>query len=536
MTAAEAVPAFIPARELPNGANFYSPVGMYEFQAEHVAEGYLRTNPGGDQGLVVVWDTGLGKTIYAMALAALLFEDGQIDQVIVAAEKNKIIDWRNEFEAFTTLAAHVYHGQGRQKRLEKVGTPHVLVSTYDTLRTDLVTYKDVPGRKSKKAFDGPLMDALGLRGRRTLWIFDEITALKGRGSQRHKAFDYVLKETRKTAWQRAMGLTATPIERDIEDTYNIGRLVAPARSLTVAEFEKIFTNGRDPYQRYVYKPGSSERFGDHFRPICLIKHKTDPDVIEQFPKQVEKALWLPLEPEHRQFYHAVQEMLFDGEGVPPKYEDLALTILRMSAGHPASHLYANNELSRMIVDIVGRDRLLEVPSTKSAELIQRFKPLIKGQGEQVIVFSFFGRSVLRCVGKDLRDAGFAVVEYHGGQSLAQNEQAKNTFISGDAEILLASDAASQGLNLQNAGYVFEYESARTYARRTQRINRVHRISSTRPSVSCYTCIAEGTIEEPIARKMLQRNKVHDHLVGGSVEMGYVSADERRLLLEFGRKG
>lgn len=536
MTAAEAVPAFTRARELPNGANFYSPNGLYPFQAEHVAEGYLRTNPGGDQGLVVVWDTGLGKTIYLMALAALLFEDGQIDQVIVVAEKNKIIDWRDDFERFTTLDVHVYHGQGRQKRLEKAGIPHVLISTYDTLRTDLVTYKDVPNRKSKKAFDGPLMDSLGLRGRRTLWGFDEITALKGRGSQRHKAFDYVLKETRKTTWQRAMGLTATPVERDIEDSYNIGRLVTPARSRTVAEFEKIFTSGRDVYQRYVYKTGASQRFGDHFRPVCLIKHKTDPDVIEQFPKQVEKALWLPLDAEHRQFYSAVQEMLFDGDGVPQKYEDLALTILRMTAGHPASHLYAHNELSKMIVDIVGEKRLRATPSTKSVELIQRFKPLIKGQGEQVIVFSFFGRSVLRCVGEDLRAAGFSVAEYHGGRNLAQNEQSKNSFISGNAEILLASDAASQGLNLQNAGYVFEYESARTYARRTQRINRVHRISSTRASVSCYTCIAEGTIEEPIARKMLQRNEVHDHLVGGTVENGYVSADERRLFLEFGRKG
>jgi SNF2 family DNA or RNA helicase len=536
VTAAEAVPAFIPARELPNGANFYSPRGLFPFQAEHVAEGYLRTNPGGEQGLAVIWDTGLGKTIFGMALATLLFEDGQIDQVIVVAEKNKIVDWRDDFEAFTTLATHIYHGQGRQKRLEKVGTPHVLVSTYDTLRTDLVAYKDVPNRKSKKAFDGPLMETLGLRGRRTLWIFDEITALKGRGSQRHKAFDYVLKETRKTAWQRVIGATATPVERDIEDSYNIGRLVAPARSLTVAEFEKIFTSGRDIYQRHVYKPGAAERFGDHFRPICLIKHKTDPDVIAQFPKQIEKALWLPLESEHRQFYRAVQEMLFDGDSVPERYESLAVTILRMSAGHPTSHLYASNELSQMIVDIVGADRLREIPSTKSIELIQRFKPLIHGQGEQVIVFSFFGRSVLRAVGEDLRTAGFSVAEYHGGQSLSQNEHSKNAFVAGDAQILLASDAASQGLNLQNAGYVFEYESARTYARRTQRINRVHRISSDRASVSCYTCIVEGTVEEPIARKMLQRNKEHDHLVGGAVEDGYVSADERRLLLGFGRKG
>lgn len=238
MTTSEIAPAFVPVRELPNGANFYSPRGLYPFQAEDVAKAYLRTESGGDQGQIVGWDTGLGKTIFGLALAALLFEDGRIDQVIVVAEKNKIIDWRNEFEQFTTLSAAVYHGQGRQKRLAKNGIPHALVSTYDTLRTDLVSQVEVEGRKSKKIVDGPLMTTLGLRGKRTLWILDESTALRSRSSQRHKAFEYVLKETRKIVRQRVMALTATPVERDIEDSYNIGRIAAPSRMMTVASFEE----------------------------------------------------------------------------------------------------------------------------------------------------------------------------------------------------------------------------------------------------------------------------------------------------------
>lgn len=533
MTTAEAAPAFEPVRELPNGANFYSPVGLYPFQADDVARGYLRTDPGKDQGLVVVWDTGLGKTIFGMALAALLFEDGAIDQVIVIAEKNKIVDWKNEFEQFTTLSAQTYHGANRQKRLAKAGIPHVLVSTYDTLRTDLVAHEQVPGRKSKKMVDGPLMATLALRGKRTLWLFDEATALKSRGSLRHQAFAYVLKETRKAAWQRVFGLTATPTDRDIEDTYNLGRIAVTSRMPTVSAFEEEHTRGRDPYGRYSYKPGASERFGEQFRPFCLIKHKTDADVIAQFPQKVEKALWVPLESAHKQFHEAVRSMLFpEDEEITARQEELAWTIMRMTAGHPASHLHAGNEISKLIVEVMGAKALADIPSSKSIELINRLKPLVKGQGEQAIVFSFFGRSVLKVLGDDLRSAGFSVVEYHGGNSLGANEQSKNAFITGGAEILLASDAASQGLNLQNARYVFEYESALTYARRTQRINRVHRLGSNKGSVTCYTMIAEGTVEEGIARKMLKRNEDHDNVVGGDVEDGYVSAGERRRLLGF----
>lgn len=530
MTTSEIAPAFVPVRELPNGANFYSPRGLYPFQAEDVAKAYLRTESGGDQGQIVGWDTGLGKTIFGLALAALLFEDGRIDQVIVVAEKNKIIDWRNEFEQFTTLSAAVYHGQGRQKRLAKNGIPHALVSTYDTLRTDLVSQVEVEGRKSKKIVDGPLMTTLGLRGKRTLWILDESTALRSRSSQRHKAFEYVLKETRKIVRQRVMALTATPVERDIEDSYNIGRIAAPSRMMTVASFEEQFTRGRDAYGHYIYRAHAAENFAKTFRPICLIKHKTDEDVRTQFPKQVEKSLWVPLEPAHKKLYTAINDMIFSEEDVPQAVADLAFTVLRMTAGHPASHLYAENKISKTIVDIVGEKALREVPSSKSIDLVARLNPIVKGQGSQAIVFSFFGRSVLRALGDDLRKAGFAVVEYHGGRSLAENEQSKNTFLSGQAEILLASDAASQGLNLQNAQYVFEYESALSFARRTQRINRVHRIGSIFDLVTCYTMIAEGTVEEGIVRKMIKRNQAHDDLVGGDSDDGYITAADRREFL------
>lgn len=535
MTAAEAVPGFVPVRELPNGQNFYSPLGLYAFQADDVARAYIRTNPGRDQGALLIHDTGLGKTVCGMALASMLVEDGQVEQVIVVAEKNKIIDWRTEFEAFTTLSAHVYHGQGRQNRLVKAGIPHVLISTYDTLRTDLTAQIEVEGRKSKKIVDGPLMETLGLPGKRVLWIFDEIPALKSRGSQRHKAFDHVLKTLRKLAWQRVIGLTATPVERDIEDSYNIGRIATPARMMIVSRFEELFTRGRDDYGRYVYQPYASKEFGEFFRPVCLVKHKTDEDVRDQFPEQVEKALWVPLEPAHRKFYAAVREMVATEED-SPRAADLSFIALRMTAGHPVSHLYAQNAVSRTIVEVIGEQGLRAIPSSKSVELINRLKPLVKGQGEQAIVFSFFGRSVLRALGDDLRAAGFSVVEYHGGNSLAVNEQAKNAFISGQAEILLASDAAAKGLNLQNATYVFEYESALTFALRTQRINRVHRLGSTKTSVTCYTLIAQDTLEEPIVKKMLRRNGDHDNVTGGEAEDGYITAAERRSLLMFGRKG
>lgn len=519
---------------LPEGPLFHSPLGLFPFQIEDIAEAYLRTDPGAEQGLAVLWSTGIGKSVFGMALASLLFEDGAVDTLLIAAERNKIVDWRDDFARFTRLDTHLYHGQGRQKRLAKAGSPRVLISTYETLSRDLTALVEVPGRKSKKLADGPLMDTLGLRGQRVMVILDEVTALKSRGSQRHKAFAYVLGELRKTGHVRAFGLTATPAEADIEDAYNIARILVPDAMPTVASFEEDYTRGRDPYGRYSYKPHARDRFGKVFQQHALIKHKTDPDVIAQFPQKVEKAVHVELDPAHRKFYDAIAEMVAPDYSSPTaqQAEQLAFTVLRMTAGHPASHLHAGNDVSKLIVETLGEQALRAIPSSKSVELINRLKPLIKGQGASAIVFTFYGQSVLRALGDDLRAAGFGVVEYHGANSVAVNEQAKNAFLSGGAEILLASDAAARGLNLQQAQYVFEYESALTFALREQRINRVHRIGSGHPSVTCYTLIAENTVEEGIVRKVLTRNRDHDALTTEGGEENYVSAADRRAILGY----
>jgi len=100
---------------MPNGRLFYSPIGLYEFQAEAVAHAYLRRN------IIGVIDRGLGKTVIMMALAAQLFEDDQIDIVINVAQANKLEkdEFPKDWADFTSLRTHRYLGTGRTQRLAK---------------------------------------------------------------------------------------------------------------------------------------------------------------------------------------------------------------------------------------------------------------------------------------------------------------------------------------------------------------------------------------------------------------------------------
>jgi SNF2 family DNA or RNA helicase len=532
---------FIPAREMPNGKIFYSPDGVYPFQAEGLAEAYLRTEPDGFGAAIPVWDTGIGKTVLGLLLASYLYEDGEIDLVMVICERNKVVEWQEDFERFTGLSTLRYHGPGRQRRLERHGIPHVLITAYETGRDELMQRVKKRGQRGVgTATDGPLVERLGLRDKRVLWIFDEPIKLKSRSSQLYQAYWYILGQLRRGEHhQRAIGLTATPFDTGYEQAFNIARMLAPKSQPLVGDWERLYTDGKDDFGRYRFKPAIKAWAHLYFQPLVMRKRKTDPDVIEQFPALVEESRFIPMAREHRQFYEAVATMLdpADGEDDPRSDEQIVAderrvrTLLRMTAGHPASHLHVSNELSARIVETVTPEGLRAIPSSKTAWLIEHLQRLIKGQGAQVIIFDYF-TSVITEVARELRAAGFTVAEYHGGISGAERERNKAAFKEGQFEILFMSDAGARGLNLQNAQYVIEYSSSTTYSNRVQRGNRNNRIDSKLPSTTLTTMVLECEVEEKIFARTIDRNADLDTLLGDvEDETAFVSAETRRTILD-----
>ena len=529
-----------PTRTLPNGELYYSPRGLYDFQVDGVASCCLRTS--GPDGLLAIWDWGLGKSHLTMASAAYLFADGLIDFVMLVVEKNKLKEWEVDFQQYTALQPHRYHGSGRERRLVKAldtAPPHVFITTYETGRNELMSYQSTGSRGKGTKVDGPLMETLGLRDKRILWVFDE-PKLRNRTSEVYRTYDYVLRTLRKGPHhQRVLGLTATPVERDIEDAFNIGRIVAPEKMPTVEYFDRYFVAERDRYRRARYKAGREQVFATMFQSIMIRKRKTDPDVLDQFPKQIEESAPVPLLPEHAKLYEAIEGIYDPPEGESDTrsaaeveaQERTLLMVLRMVAGHPAAIMHSQSDLACRIVEEIGADRLREIRSSKTEALLADLELLVRGQGAQVVIFTFFANTVLPELARELRQADYPISVYTGGQSTAVNEAEKAAFKAGETRVLLASDAAARGINLENAAYVIEYESATTYANRGQRVNRSNRLFAGNPSVTCRTMIAENTAEEGLVDLMLSRNRSMDRLLGDSSDgTEFISAAERRRLL------
>jgi superfamily II DNA or RNA helicase len=97
-----------------------------------------------------------------------------------------------------------------------------------------------------------------------------------------------------------------------------------------------------------------------------------------------------------------------------------------------------------------------------------------------------------------------VAMLHGGQPVQERREAISAFTHGAADLLLATDAGSEGLNLQsNCRLVVNLELPWNPIRLEQRIGRVDRIGQTR-TVHAINLFAAGTAEGDVLARLQQR--------------------------------
>lgn len=501
----------------PEGALYYSPRGLYDFQADHIATAYLGVQGGDRPEWMFSWDTGLGKSHAAMQLAALAFEDGIADLVVLVCEKNKLKEWRDDFLQYTRLRPRIHHGPNRKKKVAKEGLPDVLITTYETGKADLVQVNKSGRRKTLESAD--LLEMIA--GRKPVVFFDEADKLSNRSSATYKAYEHALKVLRKKFKNLPVFMmTATSIRKDYENTFNQLRLLAPKAMPLVKEFDGYFVRGRDIYGKARYFDHRTEEFAALCQPLMLTKRKTDPDVIHQFPKMTEEVLWVDLEGEQRRLYDLVAE--FDGVGGQ-------LQALRQICAHPLSLVHSAREgsskLARTLVEEFGTEYFQRAPSAKLEALVRYLRPIVLDQGDKAVVFTFFGPSVIPHLHLALRNEGI--------QCFRLEELAEFKAHKGGA-VLLTSDAGARGVNIPEASYLVEYDMAVTYGLRTQRLNRISRIGSGGPTVTVRSMLARETVEIALMFSMLRGNAQSDELLGVGVDGSeYMTASMRRAMLTEG---
>ena len=134
----------------------------------------------------------------------------------------------------------------------------------------------------------------------------------------------------------------------------------------------------------------------------------------------------------------------------------------------------------------------------------------------------------------------AVVIIHGGTKREDRRKAQERFTQDkDVVILLATDAAGEGVNLQRANLMVNYDLPWNPNRLEQRFGRIHRIGQTEVC-HLWNLVASETREGDVFQRLFEKLEVERESLGGRVYdiLGEVFSDIslKNLLIEAIRYG
>ncbi len=465
-------------------------------------------------------EVGLGKTIEAGLVIKEYLARNIVQRLVVVTPASLVEQWREELAVkfgltgFVTTADAEFRMAGSEA-WEKFP---LLIASLATARR-----AEHRARLSQIPFD--------------MVVLDEAHHLKNRNSASWK---FVNELQRKYI----LLLTATPVENNLDELYNLITLLKPGQLKTPREFRKQFVVSGDP--RLPKNRGQlRELLGD-----VMVRHTRSQVHINLPPRQA-NTVRLNLSEEEAEFYKAVSDYVRStltpnpspvegGEQHPPSPDGRSaalslskedgdegirqtdrfalLTLQREIGSSPKAAEATLRSLGARLTNEESRQRLLgfaersaQIHSWAKAEALEKLlETILHDPAEKAIIFTHFRRT-LEKLAELLQKMGVDFVQYHGEMDMPSKNQAIADFES-RANVLLSTEAAGEGRNLQFCRTMINFDIPWNPMRIEQRVGRIHRVGQTR-EVRIYNLSARGTVEDYLLEILDQKLNMFELVIG-----------------------
>jgi len=467
-------------------------------------------------------EVGLGKTIEAGLVLKEYLARQMVGRVLIVTPPSLVEQWREELSSKFSLADFVtshdpaFRDQGPEAW---AAFPRIIASLATARRPE-----------HRRAITDLVYD---------LVIVDEAHHLKNRASVSWKFVNALQKKY-------ILLLTATPVQNDLDELYNLITILKPGQLKTPREFRRHFVVQGDPRL-----PKNRGRLRELLADV-MVRHARG-QVGLQLPPRRAHTVRLQLARDERALYGDVSHFVRRCIGLPPSEADgqvPANGVGMAEAPLPAVHRLTLRTLQREIGSSPAAARptllaLAENPLLANqretllslADRAGSFTSWAKGQAlerlllsklaadrqEKVIIFTHF-RATLDLLTDLLRGMGVDVVTYHGQLSQTDKDRAIRRFEQ-SAQVLLSTEAAGEGRNLQFCRLMVNFDLPWNPQRIEQRVGRIHRVGQIRP-VEIWNLSAEGTIEDYLL-EVLDRKLNLFELVIGEMDMILGHLDDER---------
>lgn len=472
-------------------------------------------------------DVGTGKTSTAIRAALKgMRVHKDIKQALILTRASVKYQWANEINRFTDCSNIIINGTLKQRR-KQWETAFAEEREFVICNWEQLLNEDFQYMKSKK-WD--------------LIIGDEAHLVANSSAERSKAFAKLDSEY---LWL----LTATPINGKADRAYTLINYLYKGVLGKKTEFERDYCI-KD--SRFGWAIIGSKNMPDlKYRIAPYILRREQKEVADSLPDIVYKDYFVEMTPVQNRILVAINEQLLDAQSqldsLDPSADDFAAEYERLSGmcqgllnlqieviDHPKLLAMSDSYLVR---NLVSDEKDLS-KSPKLTELLTLIEERVE-LGHKVIVFTEFARMaqlIAEAIAKHKSLKGITSAMLVG--QMAKGCTHESTQACGDCSsykqcntrrksqwrfwnepncmVFITTAAGAEGINLQNAKHLINYDLPWDPSKWDQRTGRISRIGATHQKVVVSNLIMQNSIDEAILRTHHRKRNVIDTLIDKTV--------------------
>ncbi|BBN99083.1 DEAD/DEAH box helicase [Sporolactobacillus terrae] len=407
-------------------------------------------------------EVGLGKTIEAGLIIKEYMIRGLVKKVLILVPASLVLQWVSE------LNSKFYIPAVPQRKTYVWSQCDVVVSSIDTAKRE-------PHRDIVLDQDYDLI------------IIDEAHKLKN-----HKTKNYQFVQSLKKKF--CLLLTATPIQNRLSEIFYLVSLLKPGYLGDAESFAKNYKSGSHAVR-------NEEKLKALVNQVMVRNRREDTGL--RWPKRIVKAYDIPFSMAEKDFYDSLFELKERGMIQPFSL----LTLQREACSSREAAFTTLNKIYKETAHPMN-ERLWHHIFEKMNAIKQNAKAkktleLIQQINDKVIIFTEY-RATQLFLQWFLKKNGISSVPFNGGFKRSKKDWMRMLF-QNKVQVLVATEAGGEGINLQFACHLINYDLPWNPMRIEQRIGRIHRLGQEK-DVHIYNLATRGTVESHILN--LLYNKIH----------------------------
>jgi len=446
-------------------------------------------------------EVGLGKTIEASIIYKELAIRGLARRALILTPASLVGQWQGELE---------------EKFFERFETP-TDPDDWQHVTKAIVSHDRARSRRHAEEI---------LRHRWDLVIVDEAHKVK---SERGATYRFIERIER----DFILLLTATPLQNDLRELYNLVTLLRPGQLGTWQEFKGEHLVAGDHRQ-----PRDPEALRALTHAVMIRTRRAsvalDLDLPPRRPRHPEVRLTRAEADLYGRTTEFLRRLYREGFIQPAEREEVddgtrrkkptKKGILQLAVIHLRQRLCSSSRaLAESLEHLAQGEQVSPEYRTIARQLAKRARGIkthakldvlttvLRETPDRVVVFSDH-RPTIQLIEERVRKLGRQPIVYWGSHSTADRDKRIRAFHEDQTSVLIATRAGSEGRNLQFCNVLVNYDLPWNPMVVEQRIGRLHRIGQKR-EVHIVNLAAAGTIESYILQLLDQKIKLFELVVG-----------------------